>query len=169
MTHKSKKAIVVLLVALCLLCTAGCAGNNKEPSESTTSQSEEQNNATPSNLIEYYVDGEFKSKISFEIPESLKGKYSQKLSSSFSEGYCELTIGVKDTDYDIFTIYCSKDNKYEQFKDKKGYEVLGNDGTYTFIWYEHENENAEDANAKKVIEEFQSEYNSIKSYLKTEE
>ena len=88
------------------------------------------------------MDGEFKSCIKFKVSKELESCKTTRLSSSFEKGYCQITFCCKleeDADtVELFTIYCSKDDRYKQFESKKNYHKLRNDGTYTFIWYENE-------------------------------
>lgn len=158
--NKFSKILSFIFVVLFVFSLTSC----KKKEDNTQSTATE----TQPNHISYCVDGDFKSKIDFVIPEELNDKCDRRMSSSFSEGYCEITVFIKDTDYDLFTIYCSKDKKYEEYKDKYNYTVLGNDGTYTFVWYEYEYKDVKEEKFAKIIKEFQSDCKNIKSSFKME-
>ena len=104
-----KKFLSILLIVVLLISLSACKKNG---SKNGTNE-----NKTTADVIkiEYFIDDTFENKISFNIPENLKDKYIQKTSSSFSDGYYSVTICVKDTDFDLFTIYCSKNDSYKNF------------------------------------------------------
>lgn len=168
--------LIVIMVSTCLV-ACGDKPTNEEtkPNEnnSTTTTPENETPEVDQNVVEFFVDGEFESKICIKFPEEVRDNYHTELSSSFTDGWCQITFCLNkdfsEPTYYLFTLYCSKDNSYEKFKDRKGYEVIGTDGTYTLIWYEHNTK--EGVALSKVLEQielFESKYKDIKASLSIE-
>lgn len=152
-----KKFLSILLIVVLLISLSACKKNS---SKNGTNE-----NKTTADVIkiECFIDDTFENKISFNIPKNLKDKYAQKTSSSFSDGYYSVTICVKDTDFDLFTIYCSKNDSYKNFEKEKNYEVLKKNKGYTCIWYEYGYVMADGSKMPQIIEDFKIEYKTIKT------
>ena len=171
-----KKILSILLMCVLMFSLVACGNNNTKVDENTNEQTNgtdvgiedsetvEQN----PNRIDVFIDDTFEYKISFSIPQKFENQYSQKIQSDFSNGYYGITIGVKDTDYDLFTIYCTKSKDLSEFENKKGYELLKTDDKYSYIWFEHEYTYTDDAQKPQLVTDFETEYKNIKSSFSVE-
>jgi hypothetical protein len=142
--------LVVLLTATFFI---GCSKKEETPPETTNQVLFSGETET----LTYYVDGEFKDKISFEIPVEWKDKFSTSISSSLENGYYYVSgfyVIDEETSLELFTIYCSKNDAYKKYEPEKNYEIIHTSDTYTFVWYEtgHNIKKLDEATAK----EFQS-------------
>lgn len=160
------RKILSILLIVCLIISLSACSKNGDTKNSTKKNENDKN--TNVAQIECFIDNTFENKISFNIPEDLKDKYIQKTSSSFSDGYYSITIYVKDTDFKLFTIYCSKNDTYKKFEKEKGYEVLKKDKGYTCVWYEHKISMADSSEIPQIIKNFEIEYKAIKSSFNIE-
>lgn len=173
-----KKSLCLLLCLLSIISCLTACGNDKTDSNPTTpNQTNPSDNVTEptkdENRVEYYVDDKFESKICISFPDEIKDNYHTELSSSLKDGWYRLSFCLgKDFDgpsYYLFTVYCSKDDSYKKYEKEKNYEVVGTDGTYTLIWYEHNTtEGVTLQNVLSEIENFASHYKKIKSSLTIE-
>ena len=166
------KRIFIFLVILSIMCTFVACSSDKESNENTnineTVNLEQNEETTKTATIESYIDSTFETKISFKIPEKFNDKFVQKTQSSFSNGYYSITICVKDTEYDLFTVYCTKNDDFKSLENNKGYTILDEKDGYTFVWYEYGHETVDGTKLPEIIKEFETEYKNIKSSFSVE-
>jgi hypothetical protein len=156
-----KKTISVILVLIAIVTIfVGC---DKKP-ENDTPTNETTLNETMETLS-FAIDDSFEKKVSFQVPHFWEGKHISRISSDFDAGYYSITICYKVEDGNhipLFTIYSAKGDTYKEFEDQKNYEVLENDKTYTYVWFEYDTPSIEDPTIKKDVELFKSYLGKIK-------
>ena len=162
-----RKILSIILITFLMISLVACANNKTEQNNEVTGETNQTINTetivAETDKVEVFIDNTFEHKISFLIPTKFQNQYHQKMQSNFSDGYYAITIGVKDTDYDLFTIYCTKNKNLSEFESKKGYELLGKDDVYSYIWFEYEYTLAEGAQKPQLAIDFETEYKNIKS------
>ena len=159
-----RKILSFLLIVILLFSLCACSNSENNPTDGINNNNIETNETnTKDVIIEQFIDGTFENKITLRIPEKFNDKYVQKVSSSFSDGYYSITICVKDTNFDLFTIYCSKNDKYKEFEKEKGYEILKQDKGYTCVWYEYGYTATDGSKLPQILEDFKIEYKAIKT------
>lgn len=170
-----KKILSIILIFILAFSLVACSSDKSDETNKPDNTQQEttdnvgiENKENIAEKIEVFIDNTFEYKISFEIPKKFENQYNQKIQSSFADGYYSITIGIKDTDYDLFTIYCTTNKNLKDFENKTGYTLLKSDDKYSYIWFEYEYTLAEGAKKPQLATEFETEYKNIKSSFSVE-
>jgi uncharacterized protein (UPF0333 family) len=170
-----KKIISIFLSIILVFSLIGCSKmkENQTPTqnkENTTSKTNEVEIATynpeiKTTKINFGLNGDNGEYIEITIPSAIKDYCKPSYSSDFDEGWVKITIGATNDTNELFTIYASTDESYKSFEKEKNYKVIGTDGVYTVIWYEHNlSENLTDE-VKIVISEIENYYTLIQDTI----
>ena len=157
-----KKRYIIMTILLILLCSLiGCNSNKSK-------NKEKEKEIFEGIKKEFFVDAESETKLEFIIPENIKDNCETKMKTNYDKGYCEVTVFLKNTNYNLFSVYFCEDETYENYENKKQYEVLYQKDGKTIIWYEYGYVDIDGKELPKEIKKIKSEYKRIKSSLSLE-
>ena len=153
-----RRIIPVLLCIILIFSLTSCSNTNNN---TATADEVSYNSNIEVNHVCFGLNENNGEYIDISIPNDINDYCSPIYSSYFKEGWINITIKEKETNTELFTIYASTNDNYKKYEKEKNYKILGTDGVYTVIWYEHDVPNNLSDKTKEIISQIQLNYTLI--------
>lgn len=159
------KKIVAIFLSVMIICSlVGCSKSN-ENNISSPDEIATYNANIESTKLRFGLNGDNGEYIEAIIPSAIEDVCVPSYSSDFKEGWMKITVGATDVNNPLFTIYASTNESYKDFEKEKNYKILGTDGIYTVVWYEHKLSDNLTDEVKVVISEIETYYTLIQETI----